>query len=325
MKSVSVIIISYHTGPILFESISSALRQSETRQLIVVNNGNPDWVVDTMNREFDSDERFLLINGHGNIGFSKACNLAAKNAIGNLLLLLNPDCIISENGIRNLVHVAGSFTGKWLLAPHLVNPDQTEQQGGRREILTPWIAFVEGVKLYKLLPNHPYFKRFVHHDQTLPTEVSEVPVTSGACMLLNTSAYRDLGGMDEGYFLHVEDIDFCLRFRKTGGKIYFCPQVTFVHALGTSEASRLFLEWHKLIGFRRYFHVHFQKIYPPGFICMVNCLIAIRFGIISVKEIFYSIIRPWRHRYNMIKTLKYSISHISVYFHKMQSARKKNH
>ena len=83
MKSISVVIVSYHTGPILFKSISSVLKLKEISQIIVVNNGNPDSVVNDLRREFGSDERFQLISGHGNVGFSCACNLGAKRANGD--------------------------------------------------------------------------------------------------------------------------------------------------------------------------------------------------------------------------------------------------
>ena len=291
MNSISVVIITYHTGPILFESISSVLVQENISQLIVVNNGNPVPVVDDLQCKFAPDRRFELISGHGNIGFSRACNLGAEKVSSDFILFLNPDCILPEGGINSLCRVAESCKGKYLLAPRLVNSDGTDQQGARREILTPWIAFVEGVKLYKIFPNHPYFKRFDHHDQPLPTKVSEIPVTSGACMFLKTNLYREIGGMDERYFLHVEDIDFCLRLRKAGVKIYFCPDTTFVHALGTSEASRIFVEFHKLNGFRRYFRLHFSGVYPLGFVGLVNCLLTLRFGLIAVKESARSLVR----------------------------------
>lgn len=296
MKYISVVIVSYHTGPILFESISSVLKQKIISQVIVVDNGNPASVVIALSSKFARDERFQLITGQGNIGFSRACNLAAKRATGDFILLLNPDCIVHEDGINHLVHIAESYKGKWLLTPHLINPDGTDQQGGRREILTPWIAFVEGIKLYRFLPNHPYFKRFNNHNMPLPTKVTQVSVTTGAFMLLKTSVYRELGGMDEGYFLHVEDIDFCLRFRNAGGNIYFCPNVTFVHVLGTSKVCRLFIEWHKMNGLKRYFRLHFLNIYPRGFISLVNWLIAIRFGLITIKEFLFGIFRFRLHR-----------------------------
>lgn len=132
----------------------------DTVVVIVADNGNPGPVVDALKREFGSDKRFELISGHENIGFARACNLAVKRVTGDYLLLLNPDCIIPEKGVNHFFRMAESLKKKWLIAPRLINLDGTDQQGARREILTPWIAFVEGTKLYKLLPNHPYFKRF---------------------------------------------------------------------------------------------------------------------------------------------------------------------
>lgn len=286
MSSVSVVMVSYHTGPVLFKSIASVLAQSQVAQLVVVDNGNPAAVVGTLQAQAVADERLLLISGHGNIGFAAACNLGVEKVTAKLLLLLNPDCIVTDDGFTALLQVASSKRGKLLLSPCLLNPDQTEQQGGRRELLTPWIAFVEGLKLYRLFPKHPYFKRFNHNHQRLPAKVTEVPVTSGACMLLKTADYRSMGGMDEDYFLHVEDVDFCLRFRTSGGKIYFCPNVTFVHAAGSSDKSRIFVEWHKTSGLKRYFKKHFRGMYPPGFIVLVNFLISGRFLLLAAKELF---------------------------------------
>jgi N-acetylglucosaminyl-diphospho-decaprenol L-rhamnosyltransferase len=291
LASVSVVMVSYQTGPILFKSIASALEQDAIRQIIVVDNGNSASVIKALQKEFGSDKRLVLVTGHDNIGFARGCNLGVEKAEGDMLLLLNPDCIIPENGINDLLKIAATKKGNWVLAPRLVNPDRTEQQGGRREILTPWMAFVEGFRLYKIAPNHPYFKRFNLHDHTRLSEVTEVPVISGACLMIKKSAYQSIGGMDEGYFLHVEDIDFCLRFRKTGGQIYFCPQTSFVHALGTSEVDRTFVEWHKANGFKRYFKMHFSGIYPPGFIGFVTGSVFVRFALIALKELFSSMLR----------------------------------
>jgi len=285
MPSVTTVIISYHTGPILFESIASVLRQKSVSQVLLIDNGNPPQVVSELEAKFGGDSRFRLLSGHGNIGFAKACNLGAAYAEGEFLLFLNPDCIIPGLALKGLIQIGMKTKGKWLLAPHLVNLDGSHQKGGRREILTPWIAFVEGLKLYKVFPRHPYFKRFDLHETPLPEKIKAIPVTSGACMFIKRSIYTSFGGMDESYFLHVEDVDFCMRFRKFGGKIYFCPQVTFVHALGTSDAGRIFIEWHKLNGFRRYFKTHFTGMYPTGFIAFVNSLLALRFSLILVREI----------------------------------------
>lgn len=288
MQSVSVVVVSYYTGPILFHSVASLLASRFIKQLIVVDNGNPAEDVDKLRNISIDDPRLVLLTGHGNLGFAKGCNLGVSHASGEMLLLLNPDCIVPNNGIKSLLQIACEKRGDWLLSPKLVNPDRTEQQGARREILTPWIAFVEGFGLYKIAPNHPYFKRFGHHHQSCPDDITEIPVTSGACMLMPLQTYRKVGGMDEHFFFHVEDVEFCLRFRKAGGKIFYCPHVSFVHALGSSEVSRTYVEWHKSIGFKRYFRLHFSGVYPPGFVSFVNFCITLRFFLIAIKELVLS-------------------------------------
>jgi len=291
MKSISVVMVSYHTGPILFDSIAAVLAQQSVIQMIVVDNGNPVSVVEDLQEQVGANEHFQLLTGHGNIGFSRACNLGVEKVTQNFLLLLNPDCIVTSEGLETFLDIAEASTGRWLLAPRLLNSDLSEQQGCRRELLTPWMAFVESTRLYRLFPRHPYFKRFNHNGKPLPAEVTEVPVTSGACMFLEPWLYRDLGGMDEGYFLHVEDIDFCLRFRKSGGEIFFCPQISFIHAAGSSETSRVFVEWHKSLGFKRYFRKHFTGMYPSGFIGLVNLLISVRFLLLAAKELLLHPVR----------------------------------
>jgi len=63
--------------------------------------------------------------------------------------------------------------------------------------------------------------------------------------------------MDEGYFLHVEDVDFCFRFQAAGGHTYFVPHVKIRHDVGTTTNSRM-IELHKIKGFLRYFWKNFQ-------------------------------------------------------------------
>jgi GT2 family glycosyltransferase len=164
-----------------------------------------------------------------------------------------------------------------MLGPRLLNPDGSEQAGDRRRVLTPWLALVEALGLYRL----PGVQRFNLHREPLPQHTLAVPVISGACMLLPQPDYWALGGMDEGFFLHVEDIDFCVRFAAGGGTVYFCPGVSVAHAKGTSEASALTVEWHKTRGFFRYFRKHFSGRYPPGVVPLVNAAILGRYLLLA--------------------------------------------
>ncbi|MBL4620077.1 MAG: glycosyltransferase family 2 protein, partial [Marinicaulis sp.] len=120
-------------------------------------------------------------------------------------------------------------------------------------------------KLYKIAPKHPYFQRFNMHTYECPEDVIDVPTLSGACFLIPAEDYALIDGMDEHYFLHVEDVDFCLRFAKAGGKIYFNPHVSVLHFKSSSRANPVKIEARKTSGMIRYFNTHFSDTYPRPF------------------------------------------------------------
>jgi GT2 family glycosyltransferase len=115
-------------------------------------------------------------------------------------------------------------------------------------------------------------------------------------MLMPVAAYHRLGGMDEGYFLHLEDVDFCLRFARAGGGVYFCPAPAVTHVKSSSAASPLRVEWHKTRGFFRYFHRHFRGRYPPGVLPLLDLLILLRYLLLVGLHGLRSLLPPWGAR-----------------------------
>jgi len=100
-------------------------------------------------------------------------------------------------------------------------------------------------------------------------------------MMMARSLYTELRGFDEGYFLHVEDVDLCVTLLKLGGATYVAPSVRVVHQGGSSKTSPLKVEWYKAKGFCRYFSKHFKGVYPPGFVTIINVLVWVRLVIRS--------------------------------------------
>jgi GT2 family glycosyltransferase len=98
-------------------------------------------------------------------------------------------------------------------------------------------------------------------------------------MFLPREDFRRIGGFDEDYFLHVEDLDLCLRFHRAGGEIYFAPDVAVTHIGGTSKATGAFIEKHKARGFIRYFHKNFGGQYPAPFLWLLDLAIWVRAGV----------------------------------------------
>jgi len=230
------------------------------------------------------DAEIVILSGHGNVGFAAACNLGANEANGEHLLFLNPDAIMPAGGVAQLLRDGATLERPWLQGAKLVGPDGIEQQGSRRATLTPWRAFVEAAKLYNLAPRHPYFRRFNLHRENCPDDVTPAPTISGACFFLPKGDYFSIQGMDENYFLHVEDIDFCLRFAQAGGEVYFNPNVSVVHYKSSSRVNPIRVEARKTASMSRYFRTHFSDPYPAPFLWLVSGALWMSFALLAARR-----------------------------------------
>ena len=287
--------VSYWTGPVLSAAIESVLapKQVAVVELIVVDNGNPPAVSGELVRLAEGEPRLTLVSGHGNVGFARGCNIGARRARGSYLLLLNPDCCLSPSAIPALLAEAKTLGADWMLGCRVLNPDGSDQRGSRRTLLTPYTALVETFRLDGLAPRLLRRYRLNHHDKPLPANTTRVPVISGACMLLPAATFHAVSGMDEGYFLHVDDLDLCFRLHRAGIPVYFTPHVEVVHHAGSSRSSPVLVEWHKMRGFLRYFRVHFRSLRWLPLLGLLGIGILIRFGVKAMQSQLH---RAWNRR-----------------------------
>jgi GT2 family glycosyltransferase len=290
-SAITAIVISYFTGPVLARSLSSLREQTEIGEIILIDNGNFAGAVTAAVEESSDGAPVQIISGQGNIGFAAACNLGATAARHDYLLFFNPDAVMPAGGAERMLKDAAKLTRPWLMGAKLVDPDGTEQQGSRRETLTPWRAFVEASRIYKLAPRHPYFRRFNLHALECPKDITPTPTISGACFLLHKEDYTAIDGMDERYFLHVEDVDFCLRFANAGGAVYFNPNVSVMHFKSSSRANPVKIEVRKVAGVILYFNTHFADAYPRVFLWLVAGLLWLSFGLLFVRRAIGKLIR----------------------------------
>lgn len=275
--------VSYNTGPVLFRAVEAVLREPEVKEILLVDNGNTREVRARLKALSETEPRFIFITGHGNVGFATACNLGAARATGHYLVLLNPDCIVPSAAFSRMLTAMEAHPEAWLAGCRILNADGSEQPGSRRNLLTPAVAFVENFRLYRLLPRRrgrqSYFKRMNFHEEEEVEKPTYVPAISGAFMMMERERYYTIGGLDEEYFFHVEDLDFCYQVHKKGGKILFVPNVAPVHYRSTSQVSSMFVEFCKARGFIRYFDKHFSGRYFPGFLTLMKAAIYLRFAL----------------------------------------------
>lgn len=279
---VSVIIVNYNSGELLEKCVSSI--STFCNQIIIVDNASADRSLIACRAEFPDSGQFHYVLNSNNLGFAVACNQGYALAANEYVLFLNPDCVFTEKSLKRLLDCFQIDEQVGMVGGLLINPDGTEQAGGRRSVPTPWRSFVRAFGLSRFSERWPrLFEDFVLHLQPLPEVPVEVEAISGACTLVKRAAVEDVGLWDEGYFLHCEDLDWCMRFRQREWKILFVPDAPVVHHLGgCSQKQPIFVEWHKHKGMMRFYRKFFRHQYPGILMWLVTLGVWFRFSLVSV-------------------------------------------
>ena len=240
----SVIVVSADSGPPLRDCVRDVLACTTPLELILIDNGSVDGVPTALARAHQLDPRFRLIQNHANLGFGAAANRAEQAAQGKWLLILNPDCRIDQASLDALLAIA-----------------QRERQLG---LLGAVVCDAQGRPDPASYRNDPLLSRALRSLLGLPGErieagrMPEQPVdaeaVSGAVMLVPRHLFQRLGGFDEAYFLHCEDLDLCRRVRDAGWRVMLAGNVHVLHAKGGSSRHRpVFVSRHKHRGMWRWF------------------------------------------------------------------------
>jgi hypothetical protein len=283
---VSVIVVSYNAGEFLEDCVGAVLSSSVPVQLLVCDNASDDGSIERMESRYGSDDRLLILRNASNLGFARASNRAVKHAKARFVAILNPDCFVEPNTLERLCQVMDANPETGMVGCMVRNPDGTEQAGTRRSIPTPWRTLVRVLHLDMLFPRDPKFRNFVITDEPLPESPVSMEGISGALMLVRGTALENVGLLDEGYFLHCEDLDWFMRFRAAGWGILFVPGVEVVHLKGgCSKRHPLRVLWHKHRGMVRFYRKFFQHQYPRPLMWSVAAAVWARFSLIAAGTV----------------------------------------
>jgi GT2 family glycosyltransferase len=240
---VSVVIVTYNVRGFLEQALESVAQASGglTVETFVVDNDSADGSAAMVRERFPA---VRLIANEDNVGFATANNQAIGEAAGRYLLILNPDTLVQEDTLRELVAFMDAHPEAGAAGCRILNPDGTFAPESRRAFPTPAVAFYRIAGLSRLFPRSPRFGRYnLTH---LPTdEVCEVDALSGSCMMVRRAALvagRDGAGdgaglLDENFFMYGEDLDWCFRIQQAGWRIYYTPQTQIVHYKGESTKA----------------------------------------------------------------------------------------
>ena len=252
---VSVVIVNFNAGELLLQCLHSVFSSSVPVEVILCDNASTDG---STQRVLEAFPGIRFIRNPTNLGFAKAANEGLEQATGNYRLLLNPDCILQRDTLEKMIGVLEAHPEAGMAGCRILDPDGREQRGCRRQLPDM------GNSLAKALGRQSGRRAMDLHLAPLPEAPQPVEAISGAFMLMRFEALEQVGLLDEGYFLHCEDLDWCKRFHDSGWQILFVPEVTITHHRGTcSKATPVRVSWHKHQGMVRYYRKHLASGHNP--------------------------------------------------------------
>lgn len=246
--ALSVIVVAADSGPMLRECVRLILSSNLSLELILIDNASRDGVPAAIERAYQHQSRLKVVYSHRNLGFGRAVNLAAKQARGPSLLVLNPDCLLGEDELIRLLALQEARPKAGLIGAVICDADgRPDPASWRRDpLLRRSLNSLLGRSGEK-----------VNIEQEIPAEVIEAEAISGAVMLMTREMFQRLGGFDEGYFLHCEDLDMCRRVRDIGYQVLLAGDIRVLHGKGGSSRHRpVFVSRHKHRGMWRWFRQH---------------------------------------------------------------------
>jgi len=251
----SVIVVAADSGPLLQACVDSVLASVADVELILVDNASVDGEPARAVASHATDARLRILRNATNLGFGPACNRGAALARGDVVMFLNPDCVLQPGIIDGLRNRLDHDAGIGVLGVTVCDPDGKPARSIRRRdpMFSRALASLSG--LSRLERRWPAFAGV--EMPSLPGTAPDpetVEAISGACITMPRHVFQQMDGFDEGYFLHVEDLDLCRRVRDAGYRVAIAHALHITHAQGSSSHHRaVFVAEHKHRGMWRYF------------------------------------------------------------------------
>lgn len=248
MQNIAAVVVTYRSAETIDDCLQRLRAADGVAAIRVVDNSSDDGTLEIVQRHASADARVRFIANPDNPGFGVACNQGAADVGEGVawLAFVNPDCLVERDTLARLRALAEP-QGDALIGADLVD-DHGVRDGAARRHDPDFAAMLSGALGAKAAP-----KLDVPIDDS--RALQPVQAISGALMLMPRALFMRLGGFDEGYRLHAEDLDLCRRARESGALVAVANHVRVLHVRGVSSRSRpLFVEWHKHQGLWRYFH-----------------------------------------------------------------------
>ena len=283
----SIVVVSYNTCDLLRACLRSvqANERPPDLELFVVDNSSTDGSPGMVATEFPWAQ---LIESGANLGYAHANNLALRRCRGEYFLLLNPDTELPPDALRRMVEFMDAHPEAGMAGPKLVRPDGSLDLACRRSFPSPEVSLYRMLGLSRRFPRSPRFGRY-NLTYLDPNQTAEVDSVVGAFMMVRAEAARQVGLLDESFFMYGEDLDWAYRIKGRGWKVLYYPEVVVLHHKGASSRRH---SQRATFEFYRAMYIFYRKHYAASTNLLLGLLIMSAIAVKCAFALAANHIRP---------------------------------
>lgn len=301
MDKVAVVILNYNGQNYLEKFLPTVIKYSQDATIYVADNCSTDNSIEFLKQNFPE---IRLIENTENGGFAKGYNDALKRVKAQYYVLLNSDIEVTENWIQPCVKMLDSDEDIAALQPKVLafnQKDKFEHAGAAGGFLDKdFYPFCQG-RIFEA----------TEFDKGQYNISREVFWATGACLFIRAEKYHDLGGLDEDFFAHMEEIDLCWRLKSRGNKIFYCADSTIYHVgggtLNYQNPRKTYLNFRNSLFMmtKNYDGILFIKIFKRLFLDgLAAALFIIKFQFRHVGAVFNAHMSYYKQLGNFIRKRK---------------------
>lgn len=254
MVDLSIIIVSWNVADLLracLHSIYGSPLSNITLEVIVVDSASSDDSVVMVRSQFPQVKLLPQIE---NLGFTRCNNIGLEIADGRYVFLLNPDTEIVHDALAQLVAYMDAHPTVGIIGPHTLNSDGSTQST-RRRFPTLAMGFIESTWLQPFAPKN--ILAHYYASDIADNSISEVDWVQGSALMARREVNTQIGGLDEGYVMYSEEMDWCKRAKTAGWGVVYYGKADVIHHGGKSSeqvAARkhIYFQTSKLRYFRKF-------------------------------------------------------------------------
>ncbi|MEZ4946336.1 MAG: glycosyltransferase family 2 protein [Cyclobacteriaceae bacterium] len=224
MSLVAVVILNYNGKELLEKFLPSVTQWSGDAQIIVADNSSTDQSVEFVRQAYP---QVKLISISSNLGFCGGYNFALQQVEAEYYVLLNSDVKVTPNWLEPMITLLDSDKNIAAVQPKILS--YKEQQ--LFEYAGAGGGFIDALG-YPFCRGRIFDK--VEKDHGQYNDIVPIFWTTGACMVIRAELYHSMGGLDETFFAHMEEIDLCWRLNRAGHKVMYCGNSTVYHVGGAT-------------------------------------------------------------------------------------------